>query len=162
MRVNVLGVPQEEKALLRAFEERRKQLQLEAIQMALKASENARANHGKLALNPAVFPFAGSQMHSQLGPNPRLNGFTYDTSNENERVALALELLTKAMNGPAEGKGGGGIGSSGNPDRLLQYGAPSSWDKAAALKRAAAGDGTEQVDTETLLRSSRFGRPVRK
>jgi hypothetical protein len=163
MGVNVLGVPQEEKALLKAFEGRRKQLQLEAMQMALKASEDARANYGKLELNPEAFAFAGSQMHSQLGPNPRLNGFTYDTSSESERVALALEFLTKALSGPAEGKEGiGAIGSPGNPDRLLQYGAPGSWDKAAALKRAAAGGGAEQADTETLLRSSRFGRPVRK
>lgn len=64
--------------------------------------------------------------------------------------------------GGGGGKGGGGGGGIGNLERLLQYGSPASWDKAAAIKRAAAGGGAEQANVETLLRSPQFGRPVRR
>lgn len=159
---NILGVPQEEKALLRAFQERRKKLQMEAMQMALKASDEAQSNYGKLALNPGAFTLAGSQMHSQLAPNPRLHGFVYDTSSDNERTAVALSLLEKALGGPA-GYGKPPVVESPRDllESRLRYGSPQVYDEAAAIMRGSARSEAERINIENRLRMPDFLKPWR-
>ena len=155
-----LNVPQEEKPLLRAFQERRKKLQFEVIKDALIRSDAQADNYGKLRLAPGVFTQA--QAHTLLGPNYRLSfDNVYDTSSNEERRALALATLEKVA------KGGQLDYSVAMPtiysnkdgaqmiEERLRYGSPKIWDEAAnKLKRGVQG-------VEDVLHSRSFARPTR-
>jgi hypothetical protein len=64
--------------------------------------------------------------------------------------------------GGGGGGGGGGDGSGDSTDRLLRYGSPAGWDKAAARLRRGARTEKEKAEVEKTLASRDFARPTKE